>query len=452
MKSPVFDESVVENPRGYPFDVHTLWEGVDIDTENTDTCDYEERSVYNGSPEKAAHAILKKIERILAHFVPQSHWNVTFRKEDFAKQLVFVAFSGDFISNGSRSYKMLCSLLGFFFSESTPISGKAVLYHMHKLSMEDVQNLYENANRYLLKLAKKHKILKRVNVQLVVDFVGKKFYGKHRDLWVWKKKEEKKWVHLYEWIEVSLVDKDFKYPIYVEAAPASCARAKEMAELLIAVLEKTYAFYEIFSAKIYVDRGFYNVEVINGLDDFCKRHRSQWLMPAIQNKRVKKKLELGEEMVYSHSMQNKKRKRACFPLVTALNEKGELRPFATNITVEPLGKLFTFYRRRWQIETNNRSEKHPFLINTTSVHMPTRDYLMRLACIFCFAWMILNNVLIKDGFDHWITIHTFIMVLFFLECVRDPQALEYTFSKAPASARTAERKLSLICLILFFEP
>lgn len=282
-------------------------------------------------------------------------------------------------------------------------------------------------------------------MQLAVDFVYKVFYGKNRDGWVWTTQKDGKWVHLYQWAEVSLVDRDLKYPLYTEPAPASAATAEEKAKLLTKVLEKTYDFYSIVSARIYVDREFFNVDCINALQLFCKQHKSKWLMPAKETDTVKEKLTLGVEGVYSHYITNKKRERAYFTLAIALNEKGKLRPFATNMNVENPRELFTFYKRRWQIETNNRSEKHPFLINTTSLHMPTRDYLMRTAVICCFAWMVINTFMInKYGFKYWITIRMFIVLLFDKSIDKDPEKLKKAFSKAPLSARTMERELSLI--------
>ena len=147
---------------------------------------------------------------------------------------------------------------------------------------------------------------------------------------------------------------------------------------------------------------------------------------------------------YPHHITNKKRKRAHFTLVIAYNDEGELRPFATNIQVENPRELFSIYKRRWQIETNIRSTRHPFLINTTSLHMPIRDYLMRIAVICCFAWMVINTFMINEyGYNYWITIRMFIVLLFNKSIDENPEKLKKAVTKAPLSAQTMERELSL---------
>jgi len=404
-------------------------------TEDTDTDDYEERNVLKCFPEKMAHTFIKKSERALCQFMPRSHGNSLYTRKDFAKQLVYIACHGDFISNGSRVYNL----------EHSGASGDTILHHLHNLSMEDVQCLYEGVNKYLLQLIKKHNIYRRVNVQLAVDFTNKKFYGKHRDEWVRKIYKDGEWMRVYGWMMVSMIHKDLKYPLCIEPAPATVAKAEKMAELLKKVLEKTYSFCSIYSGLICLDREFFNVKVINLLQSFCKWHNSQWLMPAKETKSVKKKLNLGVEGIYPHHITNKKRERAHFTLVIAYNDEGELRPFATNIQVENPKELFLIYKRRWQIETNIRSTRHPFLINTTSLHMPIRDYLMRIAVICCFAWMVINTFMINEyGLNYWITIRMFIVLLFNETIDENPEKLKKAFTKAPLSAQTMERELSLI--------
>jgi hypothetical protein len=404
------------------------------------TSGYEERDILKGFPETIVHAFLKKGERVLTQYMPSSHWNRFYKKGDIAKQLMFIARHGDFISDGSRIYNV----------KYAGASGDTVLHHMHNLDMETVQNLYDKANKSLLQLIKKYRVYKSGNVQLAVDFMAKLFYGKHRDEWVWKKKIDGEWKRMYVWILVSLVDKNQKYPLYIEPAPALTARAEGMAAVVTSVLEKVYTLYNISSGKVYVDREFFNVEVINALKEFCRHHKSYWLMPAKRTSRVKKALESEKEEILNFYIQNKKKKRAYFILVLTRNEEGILHPFATNILLKTLNILYLFYRRRWQIETNIRSTRHPFLINTTSVHMPTRDFLMKLAVLCCFIWMLINAVMIKaTDFNHWVTNHMFIFLLFNTAIDENPEILKKAFTKAPVSARTTKSASSRSLIPIF---
>ena len=216
------------------------------DSNHTD--EYEERDILKGSPETIVHAFLKKGERVLTQYMPSLHWNRFYKKGDIAKQLMFIARHGDFISDGSRIYNV----------KYAGASGDTVLHQLHNLDMETVQDLYDKANKSLLQLIKKYRVYKSGNVQLAVDFMAKPFYGKHRDEWVWKKKIDGEWKRMYVWILVSLVDKNQKYPLYIEPVPALTARAEGMAAVVTAVLEKVYTFYNISSGKVYMDREFFN--------------------------------------------------------------------------------------------------------------------------------------------------------------------------------------------------
>ena len=404
------------------------------------TNEYEGEDILKGSPETIVHTFLKEGEKVLTQYMPSLHWNTLYTKEDFAKQLMVIARHGDFISNGSRVYNF----------KHSGSSGDTLLHHLHNLDMETVQNLYDKANKSLLQLAKKYRVYKSGNVQLAVDFVAKLFYGEHRDEWVWKKKIDGEWERMYMWILVSLVDRNQKYPLYIELAPASAARAEGMAQLLTSVLEKVHTFYKISSGRVYVDREFFSTEVINALKDFCEHRKMYWLMPAKRTSRVKKTLEPDKEGIFNFYITNKKRKRAYFILVLARNEEGILHPFATNIWLKIPKKLYPFYRRRWQIETNIRSIRHPFLINTASVHTPTRDFLMRLAVLCCFIWMLINAVMIKEtDFNHWITNHMFIVLLFNTKINENPQMLKKAFTKAPLSARITKSGSSLSIIAIF---
>ena len=133
------------------------------DSNHTD--EYEERDILKGSPETIVHAFLKKGERVLTQYMPSLHWNRFYKKGDIAKQLMFIARHGDFISDGSRIYNV----------KYAGASGDTVLHQLHNLDMETVQDLYDKANKSLLQLIKKYRVYKSGNVQLAVDFMAKPF-------------------------------------------------------------------------------------------------------------------------------------------------------------------------------------------------------------------------------------------------------------------------------------
>lgn len=393
---------------------------------STNTNENEEEDILKGCPEEAVWTFLKLMEKVFCKFSFHLHWNALYKKEDFSEILVNAARDGDFITNESYSNKL---------DDDGP-SGDTVLYHLRKLDMKTVDKLYKRANWYLYLFAKKHKIFRRKNVQIAIDFTDKQYWGELDGEWVHKTKKHGKKVRVHRWLLVSFVDRDQKYIIYVEPIPVSA----ETHRVLASVLRKVFETFDIFNARVYVDRGFFSVDCINVLQDFSASHRMTWLMPAIKNDRVKEKIDLKIEKVYhNYPIRNKKREKAVFNLVIARNEKGELHAFATNLIVLTPRDLYPCYSRRWQIETNNRSTKHPFLINTTSKRMPTRDYLMRFAALCNFAWMVINALLLREfGIRCWLPGRTFVKLLvksLLHENGLNPERVKKVFRKAPASAR-----------------
>lgn len=407
----------------------------------------EGEDILKGFPEEVLHSFVEFSKDIFSEFMFPLHWNATYRKEDFFDFLMHTARNRDSISHTTKRYG--------FDREKAP-AGDTVLYHLQRLDMETVEELYMKANLKILEFVQEKGIFRKMDVQLAVDFVGVEYYGEYNE-WVHKMCIDGEWMRMFRWLEVSLVDEDQKYMIYVRPVPASYDKR----ELLHSVLEHVYTFCGIENGVIYLDREFFNVRYINTLDEFCSLHNSFWLMPARETSRVK--TYLGEEGIYpEYTMHNKWREEASFTLVVALNDKGNLRPFATNLCVETkeefvthynekwkkitdengdllpliviLRRLFDIYRRRWQVETGNRCVKHPFLITTSSANMPTRDYLMRFAFLSCFSWMAINTYLFNEfGPSYWVTGRTFEELL----CTKTivPERLKRCFVKAPKSMK-----------------
>lgn len=297
---------------------------------STNTNDNEEEDILKGCPGEVVCAFLKFMEKIFCKFCFPLHWNAKYKKGDFFRILMNAARDGDFITNESYSHKV---------DDDGP-AGDTVLYHLRKLDMKPVDTLYKRANWYLYLFAKKHKVFRRKNVQIAIDFTDKEYWGELDGEWVHKTKKNKKKMRVYRWVVVSFVDRDQKYIIYVEPIPLSA----ETHKVLESVLERVFRVYNIFNARVYVDRGFFSVNCINVLKDFSASHRMTWLMPAVKNDRVKEKIDLEIEKVYhNYPMRNKKREKAVFNLVIARNEKGELHAFATDLIVLTPSDLYPCY-------------------------------------------------------------------------------------------------------------
>jgi len=414
--------------------------------DTTYTSMYEGGDILKGCPETVVCSFTKLVKKDVLHeFMFPLHWNTVYIQEDFFDYLMHAARNRDSIWSTCGEYG--------FEREDVP-SNSTVLHHLRNLDMETVDELYKKANKKLVEIAQKNGVFRKVNVQLAIDFVGIPYYGRKRDEWRWKKGKKKGWRRVYRWILVSFVDGDQKYVVYAMPVPYTAP----IEEVITSALTYVYRLCKVVSGTIYVDREFFSVKAVNALQKFCSTHKSYWLMPAQKNERVKRYLR--EEGIYrGYTMHNKKREPATFTLAVVRNEKGKLHAFATNLPVVtkddfsrhynrrwskitdengdllPFGvvlldRLYSFYERRWQIETNIRCIKHPFLITTSSPHMPAHDYLMRFAVLCCFAWMVINALLLKEfGSSYWLKGRTFERLL----CAENiiPRNVKYSFTKAP---------------------
>lgn len=387
------------------------------------------------SPETAVLSLITVVKRIFCEALFPLHWNVQYSEDEFLTFLMHAA---------RHKGSIYDTYFGSSFERETSPSSDTVLYHLHNLDIETVDKLYRRANENFLEFAQKNGLFRSSHVQLVVDFLTKAYYGEEDNQWVWKKELGSNRVHVYRWMTVSFVDKDQKYVICVRPVPVSVS----IGEILTSTLTYVYDLCKICDSVIFLDGEFENAESIRALQDFCKPRNSYWLAPVqdIPTARL-----MGKD-VHDFAMQNEKGD-VSFIVAMAHNGKGGLHPFATNLCVKTedefydndsekltsTGKgdlffgallpddLYNIYRG-WQIEPAIKRLKHPFLIATSSAYMPARDYLVRFAALYCFAWMVFNALLLREfGPSYWLTDHAFERLLY----CGIPHRLEYCFTKAP---------------------
>ncbi len=128
----------------------------------------------------------------------------------------------------------------------------------------------------------------------------------------------------------------------------------------------------------------------------------KFLMPAIQNKRIKALADQHQSPTVIEYKLGVRRKRKSgrtwyrddatwFNLVIVTNEDGIKRTFATNLEVkeEDAFSLFDFYEKRWGIETSYRV-KNGFRVRTTSKNYVVRLFYFLLSTCLYNLWVLAN--------------------------------------------------------------
>lgn len=316
---------------------------------------------------------IRKITRLLKKQIYplidlKMHHNSKYSEDDFLDLLTYVAMNHDFTNNGSKTFELL--------RENTPASN-TVIYHIKKLNPEYVKNLFMETSNVLIKLASKHKSLKK-RVDLAIDITEQMYYGNKNDYMVCETKPKNGTSHCFRYITINIVEKGKRFTLL--ALPMHQFDEKtDLIEKLV-----NYARKKVKIRYLYLDRGFDRIDVINKL----KELKIKFIMPKKRNPVVKAYI-LKTEGKYSHVVNNfvmgrKNRDQAVFNLILVVGKTGDKVCFATNVDFpEPLAhRLLRLYGKRWGIETSYRV-KGDFKPRTTSKYYSVRlFYFMWSVCLY----------------------------------------------------------------------
>jgi hypothetical protein len=287
---------------------------------------------------------IKRITKILKKKVYPSinlkmHHNSKYSETDFLDLLTYVAITHDFTNNGSKTFELL--------KENTPASN-TVIHHIKKLHPEYVEKLFMKTFDKLIKEATKYKPF-RQRVDLAIDITEQMYYGDKNDYMVCETKPKDGTSHCFRYITINVVENGKRFTLLALPMHKFTTKAKVVRKLI------TYAKSKVKIRYIYLDRGFFNSEIINLL----KELRVKFLMPAVQNVKIQRYIKEYEGIhsrIIDYDMGYRKYNRAEFKLVFVNDKQGNKRTFATNIVIgEQIAHYyFKWYSKRWGIETSYR--------------------------------------------------------------------------------------------------
>ncbi len=336
-------------------------------------------------------------KEIYPHIKFKMRHNAKYSSEDILDLLTHTALNHDFTNNGSKTFG--------FTRENSP-DGDTVLYHMKKHSAADYIRMFNKVNYRILWMAQNRGLLKG-KLDVAIDFTDQLYYGKKDTPMIVGTKPQRGAHYAYKYATINIVDKGKRFTLL--ALPIHSLTQKE--DIVRSLLEYTMANIRIKT--VYLDRGFFSVNVMNVINDLGLK----FLMPAVKHRRIKELVEIHDSpSVIEYRMgtkgimgEGKRKYRAdaiTYNLVIINDSDGFKRVFATNLVVneENANVLFTLYSKRWGIETSYR------MLNLFRTRTTSKNYTIRLF-MFLFSVCLYNL---------WVLINAFVEAFIFKKALKKP--------------------------------
>lgn len=271
-----------------------------------------------------------------------------------------------------------------WFAEGVSNSFRGVLpqaddlfHHLTKLSLEQVQAMFDELVKDNLKRAKRFGLLAKP-VWLAVDFTNDMFYGEPNQFTRGCKPKNGS-SYAYQYLVASIVHDNKRFVIAF--LPFQPLDSQE--EVLEQLLDKCKALVRIKC--LLLDRGFYSSNVVRLL----KRKRLKYVMPVKKTSKMKRVMQSMKSFpaFFEYSL-NKE------PVTLVFVKEGEeTLGFCTNLPCWS-SKLLEFYSWRWGIETTFRVSDL-LQAKTCSTNIVVRTFLFYFALALYNVWILVNLLSVK---------------------------------------------------------
>lgn len=276
---------------------------------------------------------------------------------------------------------------------------ETVMLRLKKLGEEEWVQKWRIANKKMLKMARKQRLIPAMP-SLSVDIHPIPFYGDKKNFGVMGNKPMKGTCKAFKYLSGCLSDCQAHLTMDSLPLKKGIKLWDALEELLITALQ-----YVDHRFLVYMDREFYSTPVVN----LMEKYDQKYLMPAKKTAPVKQLIEENEApCVLPYTMEGKYG-TADTTIVLVKNKKGEVKAFATNlsITVDQAQKLFDMYENRWTVDTSYRMVGQ-VRMNTASVNYAVRWFLFFFGLLIKNCYWLFNDFIKK--YDH-VTLITFAEML-----------------------------------------
>ncbi len=305
--------------------------------------------------------------------------NAKFTIKDLLDVLVHIAYSHDFTTNGSNTFQELNK------DKQAP-SGDLMLYHFSKLqSVDNINEMFISIFDIIFNFAKQnYKLLNIRKVNIAYDIHKIPYYGDKNDPYIVEGKPDRGTTHFYQFLTCSIVIARQKFAI--DAIPVH--KFDRIQDLLNKSLLRVKNKLHI--DKAYFDRGFDKPNIINVI----KSHNVKFIIPKIRNPLIKVWMKKSEDCNARiiNDFEIGKNEKTIVNLILVDDDEGIKRAFITNfdIPIQLSHYLYSWYSKRWGIETAYRQFDHDFKARTTSKNYHIRLFYFLFSVCLYNLWILVN--------------------------------------------------------------
>ena len=328
---------------------------------------------------KEMHEAVKLIKKLIYPQIEiKMRHNARFSTRDLLDILVHIAQNNDFCNNGTVTYKEI-------YPDKDVPHGNTMLYHLRKLNnVDEIRKIYRKIFDIIFRFARKNYcLMRRRKLDIAVDIHNIPYYGDKNDSFVKASKHERGTSYFLQFLTCSIVVSGKRFTIDVIPIHPLDDIKNLMEELIINVKRKVNINY------CYLDRYFDKGKIISLLN----KYRVKFVMPKVRTKNVKQYMDKYEECKAKvvNGFEIGKEKAKC-NLILVDDEFGLKRCFITNFHIpEQLTHyLYTFYSRRWGIETGYRNLEKDFKPRTTSKNFTLRLFYFLFSVCLYNLWVLTN--------------------------------------------------------------
>ncbi len=308
------------------------------------------------------------------------NYNCVYTTEDFLDFLTYIAITKDFATNGLKTYRLL--------REKAP-SADTLLYHLRKLSIEEILTQFDLVFDKLLEDAKR-KGKFRNPVDVAIDIHDWLYYGEWDD-YVIGTKPERGTHKAYKFMTICIVENGKRFHLKALPLKEFKDRYKVFEELL------KHAMSRIKIKRVYLDRHFYDMEYIRIL----KKLGLKFIIQASRSSTIRKILDENKDkdviVVRNYQMWRKRKppgKEIVNLFIVPSRVNNDKVCFVTNLPVNEKNAVgyAELFRRRWGIETAYRVSKD-FRAKTTSKNISVRLFYFLFSLCLYNLWILVNIAL-----------------------------------------------------------
>lgn len=331
-------------------------------------------------------AVLRKTVYSSLHV--KMHHNIQYKNEEIFDLVGKASLRHSFIEDTSNSINRKAGY-------SVVADADTVMRRIKKVATEEWIEKWRDANRKILQIAKKRRMIPAMP-SISVDIHPVPFFGNKDNYGVMHKIPEGGACRAYKYMSTCL--SDCKDHLTLDSLPLT--KDIKLWDALEEILQISLQYVN-HRFMMYLDREFYSTPVIN----LCKAYHQKYLMPAKKTSPVKKLIKEHEAPCVLPYTVKGKYGTADTTLVLVKDENGKVKAFATNldITADQAQTLFDLYRNRWTVDTSYRLVGQ-VRMKTASVNYTVRWFLFFFGLLMKNGYWLFNDEI--RVYDH-VTLITF---------------------------------------------